>query len=231
MRAEMMLTTAALLVAAPLLLTKLVRRLQLSLAKHRSLAGHSLMAKRIARLVPGYSYDANRFFAADDAPADVQAQRKAGFARLSAALKAAAPQTLALTGLDEVSFHMSGTEAVMQAVRLARYHTGRRHLVRFCGAYHGWWEDVQPGHRQPAAAARDLHPEGHGRATACRCCDTPQGHRLRAGQSAAGPAPEPRGAGRLLAGRQRPPRKLRPRGLHRGGCRSCARCARGAASC
>ena len=40
---------------------------------------------------------------------------------------------------------MSGTEAVMQAVRLARYHTGRSHLVRFCGAYHGWWEDVQPG--------------------------------------------------------------------------------------
>ena len=27
--------------------------------------------------------------------------------------------------MDEVSFHMSGTEAVMQAVRLARYHTGR----------------------------------------------------------------------------------------------------------
>jgi glutamate-1-semialdehyde 2,1-aminomutase len=50
-----------------------------------------------------------------------------------------------LSGLDEVSFHMSGTEAVMQAVRLARYHTRRSHLVRFCGAYHGWWDDVQPG--------------------------------------------------------------------------------------
>ncbi len=43
----------------------------------------------------------------------------------------------AIAGLDEVSFHMSGTEAVMQAVRLARYHTRRSHLVRFCGAYHG----------------------------------------------------------------------------------------------
>lgn len=42
-----------------------------------------------------------------------------------------------ISGLDEVSFHMSGTEAVMQAVRLARYHTGRSHIVRFCGAYHG----------------------------------------------------------------------------------------------
>ena len=37
----------------------------------------------------------------------------------------------------------------MQAVRLARYHTRRTHLVRFCGAYHGWWEDVQPGPGNP----------------------------------------------------------------------------------
>lgn len=50
-----------------------------------------------------------------------------------------------ISGLDEVSFHMSGTEAVMQAVRLARYHTGKTHLVRLCGAYHGWWDGVQPG--------------------------------------------------------------------------------------
>ncbi|MEJ0078101.1 MAG: aminotransferase class III-fold pyridoxal phosphate-dependent enzyme [Alphaproteobacteria bacterium] len=54
-----------------------------------------------------------------------------------------------ISGLDEVSFHMSGTEAVMQAVRLARYHTRRTHLVRFCGAYHGWWGDVQPGVGNP----------------------------------------------------------------------------------
>jgi glutamate-1-semialdehyde 2,1-aminomutase len=54
-----------------------------------------------------------------------------------------------ISGLDEVSFHMSGTEAVMQAVRLARYHTRRKYLVRFCGAYHGWWEDVQPGPGNP----------------------------------------------------------------------------------
>ena len=54
-----------------------------------------------------------------------------------------------ISGLDEVSFHMSGTEAVMQAVRLARYHTKKKFLVRFCGAYHGWWEDVQPGPGNP----------------------------------------------------------------------------------
>jgi glutamate-1-semialdehyde 2,1-aminomutase len=57
-----------------------------------------------------------------------------------------------ISGLDEVSFHMSGTEAVMQAVRLARYHTRRSHLVRFAGAYHGWWGDVQPGIGNPAPA-------------------------------------------------------------------------------
>ena len=50
-----------------------------------------------------------------------------------------------ISGLDQVSFHMSGTEAVMQAVALARYHTGKTHLVQFTGAYHGWWDGVQPG--------------------------------------------------------------------------------------
>ncbi|MEZ5786976.1 MAG: aminotransferase class III-fold pyridoxal phosphate-dependent enzyme [Xanthobacteraceae bacterium] len=58
----------------------------------------------------------------------------------------------ALSGFDAVSFHMSGTEAVMQAVRLARYHTRRTHLARFCGAYHGWWGDVQPGIGNPLPA-------------------------------------------------------------------------------
>ncbi|MET0388163.1 MAG: aminotransferase class III-fold pyridoxal phosphate-dependent enzyme [Polyangiales bacterium] len=57
-----------------------------------------------------------------------------------------------ISGHEEVSFHMSGTEAVMQAVRLARYHTRRTHLVRFCGAYHGFWGDVQPGVGNPVAA-------------------------------------------------------------------------------
>ena len=77
----------------------------------------------------------------------------------------------AISGLDEVSFHMSGTEAVMQAVRLARYHTGRTHLVRFVGAYHGWWGDVQPGVGNPVSAARDLHAGRHVRADAARAED------------------------------------------------------------
>jgi len=230
------------------------QRLELSRAKHRSLAGHSRMAKRIAGLIPGYAYDEERFFDSDGAPADVVVQRRAGFQRLaarfseryaeSAAMTARAREGIAdlqftgsyrvpfqyspylrehlktgsfvrassgvtvedldgnvfydltgsygvnvfgydfykdcidegaalvralgpvlgayhpcvldnverlkaISGLDEVSFHMSGTEAVMQAVRLARYHTRRSHLVRFSGAYHGWWEDVQPGPGNP----------------------------------------------------------------------------------
>jgi glutamate-1-semialdehyde 2,1-aminomutase len=62
----------------------------------------------------------------------------------------------AISGLDEISFHMSGTEAVMQAVRLARYHTRRSAVVRFCGAYHGWWDDVQPGVGNPMSARATL---------------------------------------------------------------------------
>ncbi len=253
MSAELVMTASA-LAAALMGLPALRRRLQLSRAKHRSLAGHSRMAKRVARWMPALHYGDPHFFAADDAPAEVVAQRRAGFERLSKTLRARAPQTLALgaeareglpdlrftgryrvpfpfsayarahlpmgafwasaqgvtltdldgnthldltgsygvnvfgvdfykacmtegaaigaalgpvlggyhpcvadnvarlkalSGMDDVSFHMSGTEAVMQAVRLARYHTGKRHLVRFTGAYHGWWEDVQPGPGNP----------------------------------------------------------------------------------
>jgi len=50
-----------------------------------------------------------------------------------------------ISGMDEVSFHMSGTEAVMAAVRLARFNTRRKLIVCFSGAYHGWWDGVQPG--------------------------------------------------------------------------------------
>jgi glutamate-1-semialdehyde 2,1-aminomutase len=243
--------------ALAILLRKLQIRLQLSLAKHRSLTGHSRMARRFASLVPFYEYDESHFFRADGAPEEVAAARRAGFMRLAAVfaerfkktaeltgeiadgvsdlqftsryrvpfqfsgfvrrhLKAGSfvesssgvtvtdldgnrlydltgsygvnvfgydfykeciergservrglgpvlgayhPVTaynvrrlLEISGLEEVSFHMSGTEAVMQAVRLARYHTGRTHLVRFCGAYHGWWGDVQPGVGNPLAA-------------------------------------------------------------------------------
>jgi glutamate-1-semialdehyde 2,1-aminomutase len=249
------LALSALALAALAALAPAARqRLELSLAKHPSLTGHSRMAKRVARLVPGYSYDEAQFFGSDGAPAELQARRRAGFARLAGQLSSRHERSVALTkrarehisdlqftgayrvpfqysaylrqhlsigafvqstsgvtvtdldgrsfydltgsygvnvfghdfykacieegsrraadlgpvlgayhpavawnaeqlcrisGLDEVSFHMSGTEAVMQAVRLARYHTKRQYLVRFSGAYHGWWEDVQPGPGNP----------------------------------------------------------------------------------
>ncbi|MEZ5646565.1 MAG: aminotransferase class III-fold pyridoxal phosphate-dependent enzyme [Burkholderiaceae bacterium] len=230
------------------------QRLALSRAKHRSLAGHSRMAKRLARWLPAYHYDEFEFFSCDGADDSIVQRRREAFEALSAGFSSRYARSLAMTrqaregladlqltgayrvpfqfssmvrqhlpvgafvasaeghsvtdldgnrfidltgsygvnvlgvdfykacmaeglrtgerlgpvlgayhpcvaenvtrlqdisGQDEVSFHMSGTEAVMQAVRLARYHTGRKHLVRFCGAYHGWWDDVQPGPGNP----------------------------------------------------------------------------------
>ncbi len=239
------------------LFVRLRRRFELSRAKHRSLAGHPRIARRLASFLPFYEYDETRFFCCDGAPPEVAGERRAGFMRLAAIyrerfaatnrltqeaaqsisdlqfteryrtpfqfsryvaghlpsgafLSASSGVTLTdldanvfydlaasygvnvfgndfyketiaegakdaqalgpvlgpyhpaivdsvrmlkdISGLDEVSFHMSGTEAVMQAVRLTRYHTRRSHLLRFCGAYHGWWGDVQPGIGNPAPA-------------------------------------------------------------------------------
>ncbi len=238
-------------------LARIKTRVDLSMAKHPSLSGHSRMARRFAKLVPYYEFGEDRFFRSDGAPDEIEARRRVGFLRLtelyreryarSAALTAEVEDGIsdlqftsayrvpfqysryvrerlksgafaagssgvtvtdldgnrfydltgsygvnvfgtdfykeclaraneragdlglvlgayhpvvadnvrrlkAISGLDEVSFHMSGTEAVMQAVRLARYHTRRSHLVRFCGAYHGWWGDVQPGVGNPVPA-------------------------------------------------------------------------------
>jgi glutamate-1-semialdehyde 2,1-aminomutase len=240
-------------------LRPLLLRLQLSRAKHRSLAGHARIGRKLARLLPYYEYGETEFFRADGAPQAIAGQRRAAFTRLSALYAQRFSHTLKLTqevqgeiadlqftaryrvpfqfsrlvrerlstgafvvssagptttdldgnrrydltgsygvnvfgydfykeciargservqdlgpvlgayhpvtaynvhrlrevsGLDEVSFHMSGTEAVMQAVGLARYHTRREYLVRFCGAYHGWWGDVQPGVGNPLVASR-----------------------------------------------------------------------------
>jgi glutamate-1-semialdehyde 2,1-aminomutase len=246
---------AAAAVSVPAVMLK--SRLELSRAKHPSLAGHARIARRIAGLLPFYQYDDSRYFAADGAPDDVVERRRVDFERLAELCRVKYSRTLELTAevtslisdlqftetyrvpfqfsryvrrrlpvgafvesstgvtttdldgnvfydltgsygvnllgydfykgcidrandqarqlgpvlgyyhpvvadnvkrltqlseMDEVSFHMSGTEAVMQAVRLARFHTRRSHLVRFCGAYHGWWGDVQPGIGNPASA-------------------------------------------------------------------------------
>src|SRR3954464_13465137 len=236
---------------------KVNARLELSSAKHRSLAGHARWSRRFAKLLPYYEFDETQFFTADDAPREVAQTRRSAFMRLADLFAQRFPKAGAasaeiergvsdvqftaryrvpfpfsayarrhlkagnflqsssgaevidldgnrlydltgsygvnvfgydfykgciergarlvadlgpvlgayhpvmaynvkrlreISGLDEVSFHMSGTEAVMQAVRLARYHTRRTHLVRFCGAYHGWWNDVQPGVGNPLTA-------------------------------------------------------------------------------
>lgn len=236
-------------------------RLELSLAKHRSLAGHPRISRRIAALLPSYSYEEGEAFGVDGAPDNVVQQRALAFEKLVQAYQSRYPKSLqetagvvsgmsdlqfvsayrvpfqfrklaskglkiasfvrssagvtltdldgnvffdltgsygvnlfgndfykacidegaelvrslgpvlgayhpvvsdnvarlkTISGMDEVTFHMSGTEAVMQAVRLARYHTGRNKVVRFCGSYHGWWGDVQPGIGNPIAAQATL---------------------------------------------------------------------------
>src|SRR5258708_38903696 len=76
---------------------KLSARLALSRAKHRSLAGHSRLSRRIAALVPRYAYDDRRFFRADDATAEVADRRRAAFARLSRQLRTTGARTLSRT--------------------------------------------------------------------------------------------------------------------------------------
>ncbi|MBC9909358.1 non-ribosomal peptide synthetase/type I polyketide synthase [Chitinophaga varians] len=59
----------------------------------------------------------------------------------------------ALTGMDRVSFHNSGTEAVMSAMRLARTTSGKKKIAIFLGSYHGYFdgtlamvEDIEHDH-------------------------------------------------------------------------------------
>ena len=72
-------------------------RLELSKAKHRSLAGHPRIARLVASLVPFYQYDEERFFRADAAPAKIVAQRRADFARLADLYRKCHADTLRLT--------------------------------------------------------------------------------------------------------------------------------------
>ncbi len=65
------------------LFTKARARLELSRAKHPSLAGHARWSRRIAALIPFYDYDDSRFFRCDGAPDDVAERRRNGFARLA----------------------------------------------------------------------------------------------------------------------------------------------------
>src|SRR3981081_4870080 len=73
---------------------KLRARLALSRAKHRSLAGHSRLSRRIAALVPRYAFDDADFFRADDATAEVADRRRAAFEGLSRVLRTTSARTL-----------------------------------------------------------------------------------------------------------------------------------------
>ncbi|NBU98371.1 MAG: aminotransferase class III-fold pyridoxal phosphate-dependent enzyme, partial [Spirochaetia bacterium] len=43
-----------------------------------------------------------------------------------------------ISGMDSVTFHMSGTEAVLNACRLAKFNSGKKYIAKFKDAYHGW---------------------------------------------------------------------------------------------
>ncbi|PYM89670.1 MAG: aspartate aminotransferase family protein [Candidatus Rokuibacteriota bacterium] len=53
---------------------------------------------------------------------------------------------------ERVRFTASGTEATHMAVRLARAATGKRHVVKFAGHFHGWHEGLEIGVRPPYEA-------------------------------------------------------------------------------
>jgi glutamate-1-semialdehyde 2,1-aminomutase len=51
----------------------------------------------------------------------------------------------------------SGTESCMAAIRLARVATGKRHIVKVGGAYHGWSDQLSYGMRLPGTGSLNSH--------------------------------------------------------------------------
>lgn len=51
----------------------------------------------------------------------------------------------------------SGTEACMAAIRLARVATGKKHIVKMGGAYHGWSDQLSYGTRVPGTRSFNSH--------------------------------------------------------------------------
>jgi glutamate-1-semialdehyde 2,1-aminomutase len=101
-------------------------RLELSKAKHRSLAGHPRTARFVASLVPFYQYDEARFFKADAAPDDVVARRRADFARLAELCRQRYADTSRLTAkATEVISDLQFTEAYRVPFQFSRH--VRRH--------------------------------------------------------------------------------------------------------
>src|ERR1700749_2254235 len=84
---------------------RLARRLQLSRAKHSSLAGHARWGRRLARLIPYYEYDETQFFRADDAPQEITDRRQGAFHKLADCYAQRFPKTARQTMevQDEIS--------------------------------------------------------------------------------------------------------------------------------
>src|SRR5260370_31782748 len=102
-------------------------RLELSKAKHRSLAGHARIARLVSTLVQFYQYDEAQTFKADAAPDVVVAQRGADFTRLADLYRKRYAGTLQLTAettglISDLQF----TEAYRVPFQFSRH--VRRHL-------------------------------------------------------------------------------------------------------
>jgi glutamate-1-semialdehyde 2,1-aminomutase len=83
-------STVAFLMAAQ----RIKQRLELSLAKHGSLAGHPRIAKRISSWLPRYRYGTEEALNIDGAPATVVAERRAALQQLDLQFKQRYPKTL-----------------------------------------------------------------------------------------------------------------------------------------
>lgn len=55
---------------------------------------------------------------------------------------------------EKIKFNVTGSEAVQQALRLARAYTGRPYFLRFGGHYHGWLDNIFGGIVDPAPAGK-----------------------------------------------------------------------------
>ena len=111
------LSTVALAALAPATLAVAIpaarRRLEPSVARCHSLAGHARRAKQVAKrvgaLLPGYARDHERFFNSDKVPAKAVSRRRDGLHRLGALFAQPRTRSLALTqqtarGLSDLQF-------------------------------------------------------------------------------------------------------------------------------
>src|SRR5579871_4829151 len=110
-----------LLMSRPLLL-----RIELSRAKHRSLAGHARLGRLISRMLPFYEFDEHQFFQADGAPEDVARQRRTAFTELATLYAQRFPITSRLTqeaqtGIADLQF-TSRYRVPFQFSRMVRQH-------------------------------------------------------------------------------------------------------------